>query len=274
MRGIKELRVKKIYGVILLFLLVGCAAHHEQKSDDIALSNDRELELIKASKTQKHQEQVKNARKRKYKLTQEIDKLTSVTPKQKLIAWDRFLRFLSKESMPSNKYETDMRYYAGMRMRYWENFEHENEPGQHIGHKHVKYPDAKEVGRDGRFTAYSNGVVYDEESGLEWFIGPDKNITWGEARAWVNELSAVGGGWDMPSRKELKTLFKKDVERGITPLIKTTGWWVWASEHDSSSSAWYFNFSRGYASWSSQLYSDGERVFAVRLRKEFFFSSN
>jgi len=158
-----------------------------------------------------------------------------------------------------------MRYYAGMRIQYWESLE--NEQGQHVGHGHVKYSEAEEMGRDGRFIAYSNGVIYDKKSGLEWFIGPDRDITWGEAKSWVNELSAIGGGWHMPSRKELKTLFKKGVERSITPLIKTTGWWVWASEHDSSSSAWYFNFSRGYASWSSQLYSDGERVFAVRLRR-------
>jgi len=266
MEGREKERMTETLGVMLFFMLFGCSVQHKQKSVMLP-DKDIKLELRKASKGQdvKHLEQVNSARKKKYKLTQRIDKLTYVTPKQKLIAWNRFLRFLSKESTPNSKYEKDMRYYASMRMQYWESLE--SEPEQY-SHEHVKYSEAEEVGRDGRFTAYSNGIIYDEKSGLEWFIGPDKNVTWGEARAWVNKLSAVGGGWHMPSRKELKTLFKKGVERSITPLIKTTGWWVWAAEHDSSSSAWYFNFSRGYASWSSQLYSDGERVFAVRSRKE------
>ncbi len=34
----------------------------------------------------------------------------------------------------------------------------------------------KEVGRDGVYLAYADGIVKDTKTGLEWIAGPDKNI--------------------------------------------------------------------------------------------------
>jgi len=35
--------------------------------------------------------------------------------------------------------------------------------------------EAREISQDGNFVAYDNQVVYDTRTGLEWFVGPDKN---------------------------------------------------------------------------------------------------
>jgi phage-related baseplate assembly protein len=42
---------------------------------------------------------------------------------------------------------------------------------------------------------------------LQWYAGPDKDTVWNEAKRRVANLSLTGGGWRMPTRKELKTLY-------------------------------------------------------------------
>lgn len=128
----------------------------------------------------------------------------------------------------------------------------------------------KEVGRDGTFIAYATGVVYDERTGLEWYAGPDKYRSWYDAKKWVESLKVSGGGWRMPTKEELKTLYQKGAgTRNMTSLLKTTGWWVWGEARDSSS-AWLFSFASGYESWgnrSDSNYHNG-RGFAVRSRRQ------
>ena len=86
---------------------------------------------------------------------------------------------------------------------------------------------AKIIAKDGRYVSYKNGIVYDEKTNLEWIVGPDKDTTWDEARAWVESLSVEGGGWRMLTREEVKALYKKEAgSRNMTPLLKTTGWRV------------------------------------------------
>lgn len=128
----------------------------------------------------------------------------------------------------------------------------------------------KVTGRDGTLIAYATGVVYDEKTGLEWVTGPDRNTTWNEAKRWVESLNVAGGGWRMPTRAELKSLYKKGAgSRNMTPLLKTTGWWVWSGETRYSSSAWGFFFNSGYEGWYYRGYSDYLlRGFAVRSRRE------
>jgi hypothetical protein len=127
----------------------------------------------------------------------------------------------------------------------------------------------KVTARDGNFIAYPDGVVYDKNTGLEWYAGPDKKINWDEAKRWVESLSVAGGDWRMPTREELKTLYKKGAgTRNMTALLKTTGWRVW-SESRSSSSAWYFGFSSDRKYFGSRNYSkNGLRGFAVRSRRQ------
>jgi len=131
--------------------------------------------------------------------------------------------------------------------------------------------ETKVVARDGNFIAYASGVVYDKNTGLEWFAGPDENTKWNQAKAWVESLNIAKGGWRMPTREELKTLYKKGAgKRNMTPLLKTTGWWVWSGETPDSSSTWFFYFSFRYN--SEDLYHGRHhfyfgRGFAVRSRR-------
>jgi hypothetical protein len=125
----------------------------------------------------------------------------------------------------------------------------------------------KEVVRDGNYITYDNGVVHDTKTGIEWLVGPDKDTTWDEAKEWVAGLEVAGGGWRMPSRKELKTLYKEGAgARNMTPLLKTTGWFVWSSETEDSSSAWSVDFLLSYEGSLNRSDTHLSRVFAVRSR--------
>jgi hypothetical protein len=118
--------------------------------------------------------------------------------------------------------------------------------------------------RDGRFIKYADGIMKDTKTGLEWIPGPDRNMTWLQARDWVKGLSMEGGGWRMPTVKELEGLFQKGKgTRNMTPLLKTTGWWVWAVERKDSHSAGYFDFYVGSKILDLRI-SNHPRAFAVR----------
>ena len=122
------------------------------------------------------------------------------------------------------------------------------------------------IAKDGQYVSYKNGIVYDEKTNLEWIVGPGKDMTWDEAKAWVESLSVEGGGWRMPTREELKALYKKGAgSRNMTPLLETTRWWVWSGETEASSEAWGFGFNNGYGYWCyRRQFLQG---FAVRSRR-------
>ena len=120
--------------------------------------------------------------------------------------------------------------------------------------------------RDGRFIRYADGVVKDTKTGLEWIAGPDRNVTWLDARDWIMGLSTDGGGWRMPTKEELEGLYQKGKgKRNMTPLLKTTGWRVWAVERKGSHSAQYFDFYVGSKILDFRM-SNHPRAFAVRSR--------
>lgn len=124
------------------------------------------------------------------------------------------------------------------------------------------------VGRDSNFIAYANGVVYDKNTNLEWVGGPDNGTNWNEAKRWVENLAVAGSGWRMPTKKELKTLYKKGAgSRNMTPLLKTTGWWIWSGETEGTSMDWAFQFYGSGEFWNSRDRTKYFRGFAVRTRK-------
>ena len=125
------------------------------------------------------------------------------------------------------------------------------------------------VARDGRYCKYANGIVKDTSWGLEWKAGPDKNTNWDEARSWVQSLNIDGGGWRMPTMDELQRLYRKGTgSRNMTPLLETTGWFVWAGKTKGSSKAGSFTFHYGNRYWSYRYYSNHYRTFAVRSRSD------
>jgi len=146
-------------------------------------------------------------------------------------------------------------------------------------------PKDREIGRDGQYIAYDNGVVYDTKTGLEWMAGPDRDTTWEQATRWVESLTEAGGGWRMPTIKELETLYIKNSGiRNMTPLLKVNKWYVWSGDYRDNKSAWCFNFyygSRDYGSiennlsknrfspdyWYNPVISSNSNAIAVRSRR-------
>ncbi len=119
--------------------------------------------------------------------------------------------------------------------------------------------------RDGVYVVYANGIVKDTRNNLEWLAGPDRNLTWYEADSWVKSL---GGDWRMPTLKELETLYQKGAgPRNMTPLLKTSGWWVWSGETVGKKEARSFSFGPGFKGWIFKGNSASERAFAVRSSK-------
>ena len=131
---------------------------------------------------------------------------------------------------------------------------------------HIRRPSSTSnaIKRDGIYVAYANGIVKDTNTGLEWKTGPDKDTDWNEARSWVQSL---GGDWRMPTMDELEGLYKKGKgNRNITPLLRTTGWYVWSGETKGSSNGRNFNFNDGYRYGNDRGNSSNGRAFAVRSR--------
>jgi hypothetical protein len=126
------------------------------------------------------------------------------------------------------------------------------------------------VARDENFISYTTGVVYDKDTGLEWYEGPDKETSWIGAKEWVDNLNIAGGGWRMPTIEEIKTLFKKGAgQHKMMPLFKTTGRWIWSDKTKGSSESWGVYIDEEAEAWETHkteiFYS--ARGFAVRSRK-------
>lgn len=129
---------------------------------------------------------------------------------------------------------------------------------------------AKIITSDKYYSKYDNGVVYDKNTGLEWYVGPDIDMTWKEARVWVLNLDVAGGGWKTPTLEELIGLYRKgDGNRNMTPLLKTTGWWVWSVRVSFNyTQARYLSFATGKKKVVSiPTDSHDGRAFAVRSRR-------
>ena len=106
---------------------------------------------------------------------------------------------------------------------------------------------------DGPFTAYSNYVVKDSRTGLEWYCRHDPQfmgINSASASEWAKNLSVDGGGWRMPSLEELYGLYgagsynqgnkfglENDWTGNRSPLLYTLesdhsclNMWVWSGD--------------------------------------------
>jgi hypothetical protein len=129
------------------------------------------------------------------------------------------------------------------------------------------------IAPDGRFEKLGSGVVHDTQSGLEWYAGPDKNISQVDANAWAAGLKVDGGGWGMLTLKELKVeivqvLYQKGAgSRNMIPLLETTGWWVWSGEGTLPGSVWALDFSDGRELRDKSDNFHYKRGFAVRSRR-------
>jgi hypothetical protein len=119
-----------------------------------------------------------------------------------------------------------------------------------------------------RFTKANNGVITDSVTGLDWYVGPNQDNNWHQAKAWTENLAVSGGGWRMPTVPELKALYQKGASpNNIDPLFQTSGVWVWSGQLNDAVSAWGFAFYNGKEGWHGIDYANGRQAFAVRSHK-------
>jgi hypothetical protein len=117
-----------------------------------------------------------------------------------------------------------------------------------------------------RFEVSSDGVITDSQTKLEWIVGPDQDTSYIQATQWVADCQVAGGGWRMPTRAELQSLYQKGVGvRNMDPVIKVTGWGLWAEPKDATT-AWGFDFSVGKEDWGMREGAGNGRVIGVRSR--------
>jgi len=113
---------------------------------------------------------------------------------------------------------------------------------------------------DSRFTE-TGGVITDQLTDLQWCVGPDSDTNWNDANSWVNGL---GDSWRMPTINELRVLYNANIKYGHWGQFQNSGYWVWSSLTDDSSSAWCFGFFDGGEYYYYRNYDLDERAFAVR----------
>ncbi len=147
--------------------------------------------------------------------------------------------------------------------------------------KRPSVPTAKEIRRDGRFIAYSNGTVLDTNTNLMWAAHDNgTDINWANARSYCENYRRGGySDWRMPTQDELAGLYDKSAgyrpacaARGdndkiyLTGLINVSCWAVWSSETQGSAAAG-FGFGNGGLYWGRQLNDGNLRALPVRLGK-------
>lgn len=119
-----------------------------------------------------------------------------------------------------------------------------------------------------RYTLSPEGTITDTKTGLEWVVGPDHDIDYAQAEQWVAACKVAGGGWRMPTWKELQALYQEGLgKRNMDPAFVTTGWWVWA-EPRNMVTAWHFRFLDAMEDYYRRDKSDDFRVFGVRSRSK------
>jgi len=145
----------------------------------------------------------------------EMDQQDNLAAKQKLDAWEDFLKTISEDD-PSTRRDNQMRYKSWTRIEYW------------------KYAS--------RFLFYSNGIVKDTLTGLEWFPAPDRDTSWEEARTWVNSLEIDGGQWRLPTIDELKKVHERNTfGRFSPPFYKKPKCYLWSAENRSQLGSFFFH---------------------------------
>ena len=71
---------------------------------------------------------------------------------------------------------------------------------------------------DTRFTL-KDGVIDDAKLGLQWAPVPDRTMDHDQAEEYARNLSLAGGGWRLPTREELISLYDESKPGGADPVF-------------------------------------------------------
>jgi len=130
-----------------------------------------------------------------------------------------------------------------------------------------------------RFIDNGDGTVTDTLTNLMWAASDNMgDINWHNANIYCENPPIAGykySDWRMPTIKELKTLYRKNLEGyetdcglpvKIHPSIRLSCAWVWSSEHKAIS-AYAFSFRKGYQYSTLMLDKNRFRALPVRSLK-------
>jgi hypothetical protein len=111
-------------------------------------------------------------------------------------------------------------------------------------------------------------VITDTVTGLEWYVNPQPDTNWRQARAWAEALTVAGGGWRLPTLQELTAIYQKGASAvNLDQRFHAPGAWAWSGDLHNSWSAWGFAFYSGLEGWHHLDYAQGRVALAVRSRR-------
>jgi len=115
-----------------------------------------------------------------------------------------------------------------------------------------------------KFTIDSNGIIKDIQTGYEWIVGPDQDMTWDQADAWAKGLKIDSKDWRLPTKSEVATMHQKGAgTRNLDPVFQTSGWYIWTGSDDQSN-AWSFYLYDGEAVNYLKNADKQRRAFAIK----------
>ena len=95
-----------------------------------------------------------------------------------------------------------------------------------VEHENLK----KELRKEKERFSLEDGVIYDSQLGLEWAPSDGQVLNHYQAEGYARDLSLAGGGWRLPTREELKSLYDKTKPGNVDPVFGVGDQWVWTSE--------------------------------------------
>lgn len=117
--------------------------------------------------------------------------------------------------------------------------------------------------RQSLFKNNGNGTVTDLATGLTWqqhegLILPMSND--GPAEAYCQGLSLAGGGWRLPTVKELLSIvdnrvYDPAIDGDVFPNTRTSSYWSATTDAHYSGAAWRVNFYHGYVVSHNKSYT-------------------
>ena len=101
-------------------------------------------------------------------------------------------------------------------------------------------------------TTISTETVFDKDTGLTWQRAVDaSSYTQNQAMEYCDGLALAGGGWRLPSIKELQTIvdeskYKPAIDPIAFPNTPSTSFWSSSLYAGVWSNAWYVGFDDGH----------------------------
>jgi hypothetical protein len=90
-----------------------------------------------------------------------------------------------------------------------------------------------------RFMISKDGWITDSRTDLMWAPAPDRNFNQNEADTYAKSLRMGGfSDWRLPTRKELKSLWKPSEEYKVHPAFRVTDRWAWSAEMTAPPAGW------------------------------------